>query len=368
MTPPTFQRFVEGTWKATCYDRCKPSTRRRMDSALQTQLLPTFGARRLDRICREAVHSWFDDYSRTAPAGANRTLDVLRQIFNHAIACGYVPTNPTLGVRRNRRPKPIRFLSRAEIDRLHEALDGHRGRGSGEQQAEIIRLLLLTGCRKAEIVHLRWSEVDGDIMHLTDSKTGPRTVVLNAQARAVLARQPRTGSPYVFPALTDSSRSRSDELSLWRKVRQEAGIEDVRLHDLRHTFASHAVMQSVPLPVVARLLGHSQARMTLRYAHVCDRAAEAAAERIGGAIAALMTEPAAAPQEAGTEPNRSSSRRGGMESVNALELRQSLGKVLDQLERGGEPILVCRRRTPAAALVSLEDYRERFVDRTADDR
>ena len=292
MTPPTFRRFVEGAWKTTCYDHCKPSTRQRMDSALRTQLLPTFGAWRLDRIPRESVHSWFDRYSQTAPAGANRTLDVLRQIFNHAIACGHVTTNPTIGVRRNPRPKLTRFLSRAEVDRLHAALDAHRGRGSGEQQAEIIRLLLLTGCRKGEIVRLRWSEVGEASLHLTDSKTGPRTVVLNAQARAVLARQPRTGSAYVFPWSNDPSRSRSNELSLWRKVRHEAGIEDVRLHDLRHTFASHAVMQSVPLPVVSRLLGHSQARMTLRYAHVSDRETEAAAARIGRAIAALMSEPA----------------------------------------------------------------------------
>ena len=399
MTPPTFRRFVEGTWKTTCYDRCKPSTRQRMDSALRTQLLPTFGARRLDRIPRETVHSWFDRYSRTAPAGANRTLDVLRQIFNHAVACGHVATNPTRGVRRNRRPKLTRFLSRAEVDRLHAALDAHRGRGSGEQQAEIIRLLLLTGCRKGEIVRLRWSEVGEASLHLTDSKTGPRTVVLNAQARAVLARQPRTGSAYVFPWSTDPSRSRSDELSLWRKVRHEAGIEDVRLHDLRHTFASHAVMQSVPLPVVSRLLGHSQARMTLRYAHVSDRETEAAAERIGCAIAVLLSEsaPAQVDSETSRNPNSHSvvggaaeptvetavpavhrsfltpicaggMMSGDMETVNALELRQSLGKVLDQLERGGRPILVCRRQTPAAALVSLKDYRERFVDRAADDQ
>lgn len=124
------------------------------------------------------------------------------------IACGYATTNPTRGVRRNPRPKLTRFLSRAEIDRLHEALDAHRGRGSGEQQAEIIRLLLLTGCRKGEIVRVRWAEINGDSLSLTDSKTGPRTVVLNAQARAVLARQARTGSAYVFPSLTDSSQSR----------------------------------------------------------------------------------------------------------------------------------------------------------------
>ena len=296
MAAPTFRDFVAGTWKAACHDRCKPSTRRRIESALQRQLLPAFGPQPLDRIRPAAVHGWFDRYSRTAPGGANRTLDVLRQILNHAVSCGHVAANPTRGVKRNPRPKPTRFLSREEVDRLHAALNAHRGRTSGRQQAEIIRLLLLTGCRKGELVGLRWSEVDGDALHLTDSKTGPRTVFLNAQARAILARQPRTGRAHVFPASTDSTRARSTELSLWRKVRRRAGIEDVRLHDLRHTFASHAVMQSVPLPVVSRLLGHRRTQMTLRYAHVSDRETEAAAERIGTALAALLAEPGPSPE------------------------------------------------------------------------
>ena len=288
MTAPTFREFVEGSWKAACYDRCKPSTRKRMDSAMRTQLLPTFGARPLDRIDPAAVHAWFDCYSRVAPGGANRTLDVLRQILNTAVAYGHLDTNPTRSVTRNPRPKPIRFMSRAEVDRLNAALDAHQGGGSGRQQAAIIRLLLLTGCRKGELVHLRWSEVDGDTLRLTDSKTGPRTVMLSTGALAILACQPRTQGPFVFPSLNDSSQTRSTELSLWRKVRRQAGIKDVRLHDLRHTFASHAVMRSVPLPVVSRLLGHSRARMTLRYAHVSDREIEAAAERIGGAIATIL--------------------------------------------------------------------------------
>ena len=166
------------------------------------------------------------------------------------------------------------------------------GHGSGRQQADIIRLLLLTGCRKSELVSLRWSEVvDEDTLHLNDTKTGPRPVFLNAQARRILARQPRTPSPYVFPSSVDASKTRAAELSLWRKVRRQAGIEDVRLHDLRHTFASHAVMRSVPLPVVVRLLGHAGTRTTLRYAHVSDRETEAAAERVGDALAFILAEP-----------------------------------------------------------------------------
>lgn len=261
---PTLRDFVAGPWKTACYDRCKPSTRRRIDGALRTQLLPAFGARPLDRIRPAAVHRWFDRYSRTAPGGANRTLDVLRQILNHAVACGHLARNPTRGVTRNRRPKPTRFLSRTEIGRLHAALDAHRGRGSA--------------------------------LHLRDGKTGPRTVFLNAKARAILADQPRTGAPHVFPSPDDSSAARSAELSLWRKVRRQAGIEDARLHDLRHTFASHAVLGGVPLPVVARLLGHARERTTLRYAHVSDSETEAAVERIGAGLAAALAGAGAGPR------------------------------------------------------------------------
>ena len=301
MEAPTFRDFAVGPWKHACHDRSKPSTRQRVDSALRTQLLPAFGALPLDRIDRAAVHSWFDRYSRTAPGGANRTLDVLRQILNHAVRCGHLAANPARGVTRNRRPRPTRFLSRAEVERLHAALDAHRGRraGSGRQQADVIRLLLLTGCRKAEIVTLRWTEIDGDVVRLRDSKTGRRTVWLNEPARAILARQPRGGGPYVFLAPDGTPGPRPLELSLWRKVRREAGLADVRLHDLRHTFASQAVLAGVALPVVARLLGHAAERMTLRYAHVSDRDVEAAAERIGAGLAAALV--GAPPPSAGTQ-------------------------------------------------------------------
>lgn len=286
----SFEDFVSGPWRTACYERCKASTQMRMDSALRTQLVPAFGPQRLSEISRSEVHQWFDRYSETAPAGANRTLDILRQVFSYAIECGHMDTNPTRGVRHNPRPRVTRFLSQDEIKEVHATLDAHRGRASGRQQAAIIRLLLLTGCRKGEIVHLRWKEVDKDRLRLSDSKTGPRTVFLSKTAQAMIASQPRTGSPYVFPKLTDGSRPRSSELSLWRKVRREAGIEDVRLHDLRHTFASHAVMRRVPLPVLSQLLGHSRDRMALRYAHVGDREAQEAAERIGVGIARLLGE------------------------------------------------------------------------------
>ena len=347
-TAPTLRAFTAGPWRTACYERCKPSTRRRVDSALDTQLLPVFGARRLDRITPGAVHRWFDRYSLTAPAGANRTLDVLRQILNHAMACGHVASNPTAGVRRNPRPLLTRFLSRAEIDRLHAALDEHRGRGSGRQQADIIRLLLLTGCRKGEIVNLRWSELGSDTLRLLDGKAGPRTVYLNEGARAVLQRQPRGPSRFVFPALSDASRPRSSELSLWRKVRRQAGIQDVRLHDLRHTFASHAVMQGVPLPVVSRLLGHSRSRMTLRYAHVSDIEVEAAAERIGVGIAELLDSGQAGPDGLPAGRSRLGNALSGFRHPG-LELRRRVARADWTIAQTAER-LGCTRQTVSRLL------------------
>ena len=97
-----------------------------------------------------------------------------------------------------------------------------------------------------------------------------------------------TQVPFVFPSPRNPDRPYSDNLALWYRVRRKAGIEDVRLHDLRHTHASHAVMNGVPVPVVSRMLGHSNVRMTLRYAHLGDREIEAAAERIGQSVAAIM--------------------------------------------------------------------------------
>ncbi len=285
---PSFRDFVAGPWKEAHFNGYKPSTRRTAQHALAGHLLPAFGAKPLDRITEAAIRRWFERYSRSAPGNANHVLGRLRQILNFATACGHIERNPTTGIAFNRRAKLTRFLSREELDRLHAALDRHDCRESGRQQADIIRLLLLTGCRKGEITGLRWSEVHDDMLALADSKTGPRKIPLNRQAKAILGRRPRGGSPFVFPSPLNAARARCPELPLWYRVRREAGIEDVRLHDLRHTMASHAVMNGVPVPVVSRMLGHSNVRMTLRYAHLADRDIEAAAERVGQAMSRAM--------------------------------------------------------------------------------
>ena len=331
---PLFRDFIAGSWRTACFEPCKQSTKTSKDWALNNQLLPVFGTMPLDRIDRTGVIRWFEDYSARAPGGANSALLVFRQIMNHAISRGHIETNPTRGLKRNPRPKLTRFLSREEIGRLHEVLDGYEPRRpSCKAQVDIIHLLLLTGCRTGEILKLRWREVDGDTLELEDSKTGPRQVLLSPEARAIIERQPRSGSPWVFPSPVKPARARFD-ISLWKKVRKLAGIEDVRLHDLRHTFASQAAMQGIPLPVVARLLGHAQVQMTLRYAHVSDRDVEAAAERIGGVMAGVMNKSPARPDAA---PSRLRSAIDGIPAtvvahdglVTSLSASVSIDGVLD---------------------------------------
>ena len=284
---PLFRDFVEGAWKEAHFEGYKPSTRKGVRSTLDRQLLPAFGSKPLDRIAPTHIGRWFDRFSRTAPGNANHALDLLTQIINFAIARGHLDTNPARAVERNPRRVLTRFLSGEEISRLHRVLD-RQTRDSRREQADIIRLLLLTGCRRSEILRLRWSEVDRDRLVLADGKTGPRIVPLSTPARRVFERRPCGGSPFVFPSPRDPARPRSRNIAFWYRARHEAGIEDVRLHDLRHTHASHAVLNGVPVPVVSRLLGHSDVRTTLRYAHLGDREIEAAAERVGQSIAALL--------------------------------------------------------------------------------
>ena len=286
---PLFRDFVLDEWWPAYRRRCAPSSCQFANRVLKRQLIPAFGCLPLDAIRRIDVERWFDAYSRTAPGGANKALEILGQIINAAFAAGHVGTSPVRGIAKNSRPKLTRFLSAEEIERLHRVLDRLvKERLSRRQQADIIRLLLLTGCRKSEILKLQWSEVDGDRLNLADTKTGPRRVWLSKAAQAILVRQPRAASPYVFPSPRRPDKPLSHILHLWQRARKEAGLDDVRLHDLRHTVASQAVARGVPLPTVARMLGHADPVMTLRYAHVGDRDLQAAAERIGKTIEGAM--------------------------------------------------------------------------------
>ncbi len=202
---------------------------------------------------------------------------------------GYRPqaSNPRRDVRRYRRQGQKRFCSVEEVRRLGLVLKQHEPRSPTE--TAIVRLPLLTGCRGQEIVSLRWTEHrEGQLhLHLSDSKTGSRMVWLSSPARRISGGLPRD-SPRVFASTrTRGHISSSTVGKLWTSIRVEAGLSDVRLRDLHQTFASHAVTQGTPLPIVSHLLGHTRPTMTCS-AHMGDRETEAAAERLGSAIAGML--------------------------------------------------------------------------------
>lgn len=157
---PSFGDFVAGSWTRQCLNRQKPRSQKRCEVALRTQLLPIFGKMRLDAIGRVDCLKWFDHYSRTAPGGANRTLDILRQIFGAAVSAGHISHNPAKGITKNKSHRPMRFLNGSELVRLNDVLrDSAAKSSSAAEVSAIIRQLLLTGCRSGEILGLRWADV-----------------------------------------------------------------------------------------------------------------------------------------------------------------------------------------------------------------
>ena len=268
-------RRHERVWKAGTLDvnRCY----------LRNQLLPHFAGRPIADIDRQEVRHWFARL-RATPVAADRSMPILSVIMKEAEAMGLRPegSNPCRGIRRYRRKGRERFLSNEEIRRLSARLSAHAE--DCPLQVAIIRLLLLTGCRKSEILTLQWPDYREGRLFLRDSKTGPRTVWLPEPARSVLDSLGHK-SRWIFPA-SGADRPRSDTWldNFWFKVRAEATLEDVHLHDLRHTVASLALRQGETVLAIGRLLGHRRPETTLKYIHLADAMMQDAAETVGAAL------------------------------------------------------------------------------------
>jgi integrase len=269
--------------------RWKPSTLSTAICYRRLYLDTAFPNRFVDEITQTEVLKWFARVSRTGGPGAgNRSMEILRAMFNKAEAWGYREecSNPCQGIRPNRRRKLECFLSNDELARLGEALEELKR--THLPQATAILVLALTGCRRSEILHLTWGEVKGRRLLMHDSKTGPRTVWVGDEVMALLdalQRHPRHNR--VFWSGDEDSLAGSVE-HYFRKVRATVGLSHVRLHDLRHSFASHAAAMSETLPMIGKLLGHSTIGSTARYAHLDDRRVLDAVERIGELLVALQ--------------------------------------------------------------------------------
>jgi len=277
-----FADYAERFWEAHAR-RWAASIQVSNRKLIDRLLIPEFGPTPLTEVTRAMVLKWHDGLGER-PGTAYRTLPVLSVMMTTAETMGLRPrrSNPCRNVTRFPTETVERFLALDELPRLGAALDGVEIHYPSD--CAIIRLLLLTGARKAEIESLQWAYLDGAFAHLPESKTGPKTLYLGTAARNLLAALPRAHDEWVFP---DKHGTGHAELNwqLWTRIRAAAGLDDVRLHDLRHTFASHAAMNRVTLPTISKLLGHALLETTERYAHLGDTSVREAARRVSGHIA-----------------------------------------------------------------------------------
>jgi integrase len=222
-------------------------------------------------------------------------------------------SNPVKGLERYPEEKRERFLSREELARLGAALsdEGVIDRHSPFALAAI-GLLLLTGMRRNEALRLRWPEVDLErgLLLLRDSKTGKKAIILGEHAVQLLAELPRTSSEWVFPGAKPGCPLEGIRKA-WASVTKAAGLKGVRIHDLRHTFASYSAGAGASLPMIGTLLGQSQAATTQRYAHLAQDPVRDIANRAGELIARAVGLTALSPKiAAGPERRRGASSSG----------------------------------------------------------
>jgi integrase len=274
---------------------------------------PAFGCMKADKLTRQQVTKLHSSLHET-PFQANRVLATLGSLFGFAARTGIFPTagNPARNIDKFRENRRERFLSSLELTKLGRAihiaetiglpwqLEGgatlSKHLAAPEKRfsrispfvAASLRLLLFTGCRLREILNLRWEHVDFErgLLLLPDSKSGRKTIVLNAPALSVLANLTRTGAFVISSGNPD--KPRADLKAPWRSILKHAALEGLRLHDLRHTYASIGAGGGLGLPVIGKLLGHSQATTTARYAHLDNDPLRNATESIGGRIAAAL--------------------------------------------------------------------------------
>ena len=268
---------------------CKPATMRIRSAAICRHIVPCLGNLRIGKVRRRHVAALHRRLAAT-PAQANHVVITLSQIYTKAREWGIVADgiNPCRQVELYRQRKRERFLTEAEFERLGRVLDEASENGGATPEAiAAIRLLILTGCRRGEILGLRWDDVDLEAreLRLRDTKTGPRVVPLSPAAARLLAGLPRSGEGrWVIPGRKPGTHMRRLG-NAWRLLRGRAGLHDVRLHDLRHSFASSALAMGESLPMIARLLGHRQIASTARYAHLARASVHQAAARVAGNLA-----------------------------------------------------------------------------------
>ena len=289
---PTIADLAERYQREYVEMHCKPATVSHYGLMLRKHIVPGLGERLVAEVEYKDILS-FHNGLHHMPTVANRAVDILVKMFNLADAWGWLPagSNPARGVPRFKVEKHERFLTREELNRLGQVLRAAPNkRLASVHAAAAIRLLVLTGCRRNEILGLRWDDLNfgtGE-MRLPDSKTGARMVSLTSAAADVLKGLARTpDNPWVFPGKKKGTRLVNLNDS-WDRVRKRARLDGVRLHDLRHTYASRALALGESLPMIGDLLGHRMVNTTARYAHLARDSVRESSAKIAADIGARI--------------------------------------------------------------------------------
>ncbi|WP_339691809.1 tyrosine-type recombinase/integrase [uncultured Parasphingorhabdus sp.] len=272
-----------------CAVHLKTSTAKEYRRNLKLFILPAIGSLRITDVTRADISKYHHDW-RHRPYQANRNLEIISKIFNLAELWGLRPdgTNPRRHIKKYPEKKRERYYSAGELRSIGRVLSEMEDEHIELPSAiAAVRLLLFTGCRLNEIMKLEWQWVDlgNYALNLPDSKTGAKTVHLGQAAVDVIEQIDRhPDNPYVIVGRNPGAHL-TDLQPFWQRVRGRAGLKDARIHDLRHTFASVAVSNGMSLPMIGKLLGHTQVQTTARYAHLATEPIIAAANDITTLIA-----------------------------------------------------------------------------------
>jgi integrase len=294
---PTIRSLCDRFLDEYAAHHCKLTTRKGYQSYIETAIKPRLGSRKINDLTRADVVAFHHDL-RQRPYTANRAVAMLSKMFNLAEDWGLrrEGSNPARRIRKFREEEKKRYLADDEQARLGQALADALETGEETEHAvAAISLLMLTGCRLGEILTLKWDHVTPYHLELPDSKTGRRRIPLPREAHEIITSLPRMhGNPYVI--LGETAEGHLVNLQKpWLRIRAAAGLEDVRMHDLRHTYASVAVMSGIDPFLLKEIMGHKNLQTTLRYAHFADdavqRAAGSVASRLAGALARRSSRP-----------------------------------------------------------------------------
>jgi integrase len=294
---PTMNDLIE-RWREERAPRKKASSREEDEAMIRDYIEPELGRMKVGDVTRSVVDRLHRKISaRGTLYRANRVLALVSTLLSLAVIWEYRSDNPAKGIEKNPEEPRYRYLTPEELPRLSAALDAY----PNQDPADVLRMLLLTGARKNEVLSMRWTDVylgEPPVWNKPPSSTKQKRlhrVPLSAEAQALLlarevrAKSARFPSPYVFPR---RQRRRGqpaighlpDVQSAWKRIIKAARLEDIRIHDLRHSFASILASQGFSLPMIGSLLGHTQAQTTQRYSHLLDSAQRQAAEKVGEVV------------------------------------------------------------------------------------